>query len=408
MTSAASPDRKRQFSFPRSSELSAAGCLNKARKRRSGVVLVFITVLMVLLFALLAFAVDLGYLCTVRTELQRTADAGALAGAAAIYHPVATLTSATYSLPPDPGQARHEARQFVQENPGAARSLDVDLNWPNDSSGDIVVGRLFYPADHTEPLDTTFDPPNTVRVRVALTADSVNGVVPLFFTRVLGIADVEAGATATATVWYPALLPFTTSTANWESLATGGGGDQFAYQPGRGSLGVGAGPDGVPEIRMFPGPWNGEGDLPPGNFGVIKIGPSGLVINTLRRQIDMGPSQADMEVHGGQLTGGDEVAGRTGLKSSSKHAFLGGYTDSRNFGGILGRVRQLPLYERAVGNGNNCVFTLSRFVMVRVMAIKMNGRWRTDYRDTEGDDIEGIAVQPITDATDLIQVQLSR
>ena len=113
-------------------------------------------------------------------------------------------------------------------------------------------------------------------------------------------------------------------------------------------------------------------------------------------------------LRGGGLESGEQVPGRTGIKSSTKHAFLGGWADGRTFGGMLGRPRQLPLYESAEGNGENAVFTLSRFVAVHVMALKIGGRWRTQYSDTEGDEIEAVKVQPLRSTDDLIQVQLVR
>lgn len=48
-------------------------------QHRKGSVLVLTAIMMVLMFAMLAFAVDLGYLTMVRTQLQRTADAAAIA-----------------------------------------------------------------------------------------------------------------------------------------------------------------------------------------------------------------------------------------------------------------------------------------------------------------------------------------
>jgi hypothetical protein len=131
-------------------------------------------------------------------------------------------------------------------------------------------------------------------------------------------------------------------------------------------------------------------------------------LSALRRQIDQGPSVSDMAMHGGRLSSGDRVPGRTGLKSATKHAFLGGHSDGRDYSGMLGRVRQLPLYESVSGNGDNAVFTLSRFVAVRVMAVMMGGRWRTERRDTESDAIQAIRVQPVTETQQLIQVQLTR
>jgi hypothetical protein len=357
--------------------------------------------------AFLALAIDYGYLCAVRAQLQRTADSAALAGASALYQPDGSLESGWYYLPPDPVQARLETRRFVRFNPAAARALDVELNVDNVPAGEIVLGRLHHPRNLLEPLKTTYDPPNSVQVRVPLTEADGNGPAGLFFARLLGRNTADLEATATATAWYPALLPFATSVDYWESLAEGGSGDWFAYRPGLESFGVVPGSDGVSELVMFPGPWSGDG-LPPGNFGLVEIGPKGGELTAVRRQVDMGPSVSDMQVHGGKLMAGNQLPGRTGLKSASKNAFLGGWADGRDFGGMIGRPRQLPLYEGATGNGANSVFTLARFVAVRVMALQIDGRWRTQHLDTGGDEITAIMVQPLTESEDLVQVGLTR
>jgi len=375
--------------------------------RRRGTVLILSIGLMAAMFCVLALANDLGYLCLMRTRLQRSADSAALAGAATLYPVERTLESQWYYLGPDPEASRHEARRFVRANPATTGPLDVALNLENLDPGDIVVGRLHYPQDLAEPLDPNFDPPNSVRVTIPLAAAHANGAVALFFGRVLGIMESEAKASATATVWYPALLPFATSVSNWESLAAGAAGDNFAYQPGQGSFGLAAGADGLPEVTMFPGPWAGDG-LPPGNFGLLQIGAEGGVLEAIRRQIDTGPSAADMDVHGGALAADDPLPGRTGLKSASKHAFLGGWADGRTFGGMLGRPRVLPLYKSVTGNGNNGTYTLDRFVAVRIMAVRIDNRWRTGHEDTEGNEITAVAVQPLGNQNELVQVQLTR
>jgi hypothetical protein len=73
-----------------------------------------------------------------------------------------------------------------------------------------------------------------------------------------------------------------------------------------------------------------------------------------------------------------------------------------------GGPRQLPLYRAVQGNGSNSVFTIDHFVGVRVMGIRIGGRWRIDFKDTDGTEIEAIMVQPLSHVSDLIQVQLTR
>lgn len=394
---------------PRISRPSSPTCWHRLRPggQRRGATLVLTVMMIFVLMAVVAFAVDLGYLQAVRTQLQRTADASAMASVMGLYRVDANLANYAYTLTPDANAARAEAREFVHRNPAGSVLLDVLTNEANLSTGDVVLGRLYNPADRSETLDTLSDTPNSVRVRVPLFSNHPNGQAATFFARVLGRTGVDVSATATATIWYPALLPFATSVPNWESLVTGGAGDHFSYEPGEGDFGITSGGDGLPEVVMFPGTWSG-GSLPPGNFGVIQIGPVGEVLDVLRRQIDMGPSVSDMSHHGGMIQSGDAVSGRTGIKSATKHAFLGGWADSRIYPGMLGRPRQLPLYREAQGNGTNSVFIIDRFVAVRVMAIMIGGRWRYRFKDSGGDEIEAIMVQPLVRPSDLIQVQLTR
>ncbi|MFW6125392.1 MAG: pilus assembly protein TadG-related protein [Pirellulales bacterium] len=365
--------------------------------RRRGAFLPLVVLLLIPTCGMVALAVDLGFAYATRTQLQAAADSGALAGAAVLYPQPDSLQQVVYTLPADVDTARSEARTFVRYHSAAGRGLDV-------TGSDVEVGRLYTPTNISEPLAVGADPPNTVKVTVPMRDGHPNGPVGLFFARVLGFQTTEVGATAMATVWYPALLPFATSVDNWESL---GADDDFAYNPGEPGFGVSTGSDGISELRMFPGPWNGQ-DMPPGNFGVIEIGPGGSTMTNVRRQIDAGPSLADLDFHGGSIESGMDISGRTGLKSSAKIAFLGGTADSREFSGIVGQVRQLPLYDAAAGNGSNATFRLAGFVTVRVMALEIDGTVRTDYYDTEGNEITAIIVQPVTDVRDMVQVHLTR
>lgn len=56
--------------------------LSSASRRRRGAVLPLTALLVVFLIALIALGVDMGYIITVRTQMQSAADAAALAGAA--------------------------------------------------------------------------------------------------------------------------------------------------------------------------------------------------------------------------------------------------------------------------------------------------------------------------------------
>jgi Flp pilus assembly protein TadG len=381
----------------------------KRRKidRRSGNIAVLAAVMLTAILGITALAVDVGYICAAKSQLQRTADASALAGASAIYLPTSANMNEVYALAPELSQARNEAQAFAGINQVASRDPFVGLNPSNLPDGDIVLGRLDRYWDRTETLNVDSDMPNSVQVVVTLSDETQNGSLALFFGRALGVTKTSIEATATATVWYPALLPFATSESNWQSLSAGGWGDYFAHDPDSLSFGVERRGDGIPEIVMYPGDWDGA-DMPPGNFGIIEVGPSGDELTNLRRQIDRGPSLSDMNHHGGSLISSEKVPGRTGIKSSTKTALLGGTADGTTFAGIIGQVRTLPIFSDVQGNGDNAEYTLSRFVPMRVMALRIDNRWRTERFDTEGEDITGMIAQPLTNRSDLLQTRLVR
>jgi hypothetical protein len=324
-----------------------------------------------------------------------------------MYVPAGTAADQVYALAPELAEARYQAQVYAATNKVMSKTPFVALNPSNHPDGDILLGRLNRYWDLTEPLDLYSDMPNSVQVTVRLADDTNNGSLALHFGKIFGVSKASLEATATATVWYPALLPFATSESNWGSLATGGWGDRFARNRSSVSFGVTQQPDEIPEIVMYPGDWDGQ-DMPPGNFGIIQVGPAGSELTNLRRQIDRGPSLSDINSHGGSLEAGEQVDGRTGLKSSAKTALLGGWSDGVDFAGIIGQVRTLPTYKAVQGNGDNARFTLSRFYIVRVMAVRIDNRWRTQRYDTEGEDITGMIAQPVLNNSEVQQARLSR
>ena len=143
---------------------------------RRGTVLVLTTVLMVVLVGMLAFAIDLGYIVHVRTALQRTADASALAAA---------------ELLPDQSEVTSVARAVAAENGWSTQGDDLDP---------MTVETGFW---HRDTATFTSPPPsgrpaNSVRVTLRRT-EATRNPLHLFFARVLG--DALADVTASATAW---------------------------------------------------------------------------------------------------------------------------------------------------------------------------------------------------------------
>ena len=152
---------------------------------RRGNVLVLTLLLMVVMIGMLAFAIDLGCLVHARTELQRTADACALAAAA---------------LLSDQAEAAAAAHAVAAEN-----------GWSSDpSEGDQCPGSDLDPLEvefgfwDRDAATFTSPPPsnrraNSVRVTLRRT-EATRNPLRLFFARVLG--NSRADVTASATAWY--------------------------------------------------------------------------------------------------------------------------------------------------------------------------------------------------------------
>jgi hypothetical protein len=154
--------------------------------RKRGVVAVQVAVLLVVLVGFAALTVDVGVLYNTKADLQRTADAAALAAAARL----------TEFGGEDPAElARQTALEYVNANPVFGKDVTLDLQ------SDVTIGRAVY---NEETGEYTFTPtdilPEAVRVRVRHTGDSPNGRVPLFFARVFGKDDTEMWASALAIV----------------------------------------------------------------------------------------------------------------------------------------------------------------------------------------------------------------
>lgn len=139
--------------------------------RRRGAVAVLVATSLVVLLGFLALTVDVGYMYVATAEMQRTADASALAGAAGLAD----------------GTARRKATEYGTKN----RVVNQQ----------VVSGELDIQVGNWDGVNLRFSPgrddgmtPNAVRVRAARTE------IELFFARVLGheVTSVRRDAVALA------------------------------------------------------------------------------------------------------------------------------------------------------------------------------------------------------------------
>ncbi len=146
----------------------------RRRGRRRANIAVFSLFIMVVLLGMVAFAIDTGYIVHTRTELQRTADAAAMAAAE--------------DLPDDSGVAA-VVQNYIALNHAAANSVQptpqVEVGFWNDDTAAFTT---------PVPLDEF---PNAVRVTVNRT-QATGDPLRLFFAPLLGTSNADVSATSTA------------------------------------------------------------------------------------------------------------------------------------------------------------------------------------------------------------------
>jgi hypothetical protein len=314
----------------------------------------------------LAFALDLGFIYTTRSELQRSADAAALAATWRVLEDqVATLGE--ISRADATVNARAEAEEFAGLNNVASRS-------PELAEDDVEVGHYLENDDGTGEVDPDSSLyTNTVRVRVQRT-EAQNGEVRLFFARALGVDQQGLQCEATAAFWSGfsgfkmpedgsnlGMLPITLDRESYEhNLVSELGPDNYAYNPDTGA--ITAGHDGIPEVNLYP-----QGTGSPGNRGTVDFGNPNNATPDLQRQILYGLNESDLAYLGGsiQLDANGELIlnGDTGISAAIKSSL----------DAIKGQPRMIPIFDSVSGNGNNANYTITGFCGIRILYVKLTG-----------------------------------
>jgi hypothetical protein len=333
--------------------------------------------MMVVMIAITAFAIDVGYMCLVRNQAQNSADAAALAAAWDMVNED-RLRGDYYAAY---ANARTRAAEFAAANRIGPIQPQLLLNQGNaDLNGDIILGRLEDPSNHQESLSVAdFSRFNTVFVRVRCTANRNQGV-PLFFARALGFNHFETVADAAATFddnvvgFRPqpagrnaSLIPFTIHVNQWNALLSGDGIDEWSYDSD--AEAITGGGDSILEMRMFPNDTEASG-----NFGTLEFGDTANATGDLVTQIEEGVSAEDLAAYGGALelsplNGSIEIAGDPGMSAGLKSAL---HT-------VKGRPVSIAIHDTASDGGNNTRFRVVGFVGVRVVDFWLDGtNWKEE------------------------------
>jgi len=180
--------------------MKTKGCFYRIGKQR-GATAVVVAVSLLVLIGFAALAIDLGYLYVVKNELQNAADAGALAGAKALYNEDGTEVN------PGANQAALDlvTANYSEKSPVEIESIDRG-HWsfatktftPNSSLLPVDLWDL-----STEELDANTDFINAVRVITKRKTTGQNGGhEEPFLAKIFGISGPSLTATAVAYIGF--------------------------------------------------------------------------------------------------------------------------------------------------------------------------------------------------------------
>jgi hypothetical protein len=349
-----------------------------SRSERRANVVVLAAISMVVIIGIAALAIDLGQLYVTRAELQRAADAAALAGATSYFS--------------DAGLAQDipELNYMID-----TRAQEVSLaNLTHHAgtileSADIVIGAYDY--DYPEAdLDVSgalhF---NAVQVTARRTTDSPNGPITLFFARLIGVEEsgVVATATAIADDRFRGLrldrdlgcpfIPFTIHTNLYEEMASNGE-DHFSYDDGVYETG-----DGVPEVKLYP--WKSTvgdpndpmddvfatDDSGQGNFGVLEFGGGGAAATAERVLRGVTAAELETEIGSSELTFCDELGNPTTVLMSGHPGVQAGTADAleQRIGDVVGFF----VHDLVIGSGTNTEYRTVGVRFGRLIDVRLTG-----------------------------------
>jgi hypothetical protein len=322
---------------------------------------------------MMAFSIDIGYMVLVKAELQNAADAAALAGAEKLqalyvqyylpnqtqqYQIFTTATTNTRSS----DCPMYVAEQYAQYNHAGGVYVQVHDSDVTFSFNDGQTGTraAIFPAFF----------PNTITV-VTRRDTTLNGPLSLFFGSFFNADSVSLTATASATIYagdvsslqtIPGvrahILPLALDVNVWKTF----------YQTGLSPDGtLHAGPNGAPQLHVYPVPTN-----TPGNFGLLDVGPPANNVPAFRNWIDDGETPNDIQylLNNNLLpvspSAPQQWKGGPGLKS----------TLVSNFQSVMGEPNLIPLfvpvndgsngqpYVAAQGSGSGAYYSVVGFVGV--------------------------------------------
>lgn len=326
-------------------------------------------------FAFTAFTVDVGYITLTKAELQKTSDAAALASVIELTDGLGKGKLVTSS------QAETNSRAAAVAVAAANRGGGLAAVYA-DGARDVRVGNYDWdPATETFVKEWGVAPYNLVEVTLHRDqAGSAAGDAPLdlFFAPIIGHKKASVLAVSTTVVQAGVgfrkipgenigVLPIALDVGTWDNLINHNiGTDNYTYNAATKTVSNGG--DGIREVNLYP---EGNVVLPPGNRGTVDFGDTGNSTADISRQILHGLNDDDWAALAEQgiteLRWDTEplsIEGDTGLSAGIKD----------ELDAIKGHPRAIPLFSAVSGPGNNAVYTVVRFVGIRIMYVNLTGK----------------------------------
>ena len=341
---------------------------------RRGSIVVLAAVFVVVIFAFTAFTVDTGWLVLTKGQLQNAADA---ASKGAAWELVDGTGMAGTITPSEAATAAQTAAATVAAANQAGEKTSVYLNGARDTR----LGQYVWNAQ-TGVYDKLWGVSPYNMVEVTLHRDQGAGAgggdesLPLFFAPVIGHETANLSVTSTSALFagvgfkitpgsnqMVSILPIALDIDTWDNLINNNiGTDSYTYDENSG--GSNPGGDGILEVNLYP---EGTTALPPGNRGTVDLGSPNNSTADLSRQILYGLNEYDLSFFpDGEIrtdNGPLLIDGDTGLSAGIKDELTA----------IIGRPVAIPIFTSVVGPGNNAVYTVTKFVPVRIMYVKLTG-----------------------------------
>ncbi len=272
--------------------------ITRSRIRRAAIV-PMAALLMTLLVGMLAFSIDIGYICAVQAELQNAADSAALAGAQQMqqafvdfYAPGQTqqqtiYTEVTTNYPNTPYPTITTAQTYAAYNKAGGVNITVPTS---DISFSYYDGTTFTPASYPNYF------PNTITVKTRRDS-TANGALGLFFAKIFGISTTNLTATASATIYAgdvtslqvisgvdAHILPVALDVNVWKAFANA----NFSSPWLSGGV-VTTGSNGQPQLQVYD-----FGTNTSGSFGLVDVGVPSNNTPAFRNWIDNGSTPNDI------------------------------------------------------------------------------------------------------------------